>query len=376
MSHSWFDHIASSVTVRDVMQKPLLFTVGSEVDRIAHTEAREIIQDPFLREVDAALVLYNDQLTRWLLKKDFGRIKLERQEGQLICTTSFGRPISEIAQPFGADRFIAANTTVLNALYAFSESDGLNPLFVLDDAKVAGSLTYERLKQSFPFRTCLLALVLGLEEQALRMMMLDPVESMELLPERRKEKLLSIVEGDHECAIYLAEIRPDTDVEELERLHFSSREVGWYYCLSPATIEVFDGPYGSEEEARVQAQIASNDVGYMSWVERLKSARALTWSQFADKKEYIVRRAKQGDLGSRWGSKRSIKMMKSAQSLRNYCAHPGSEREPEVLHAPGRLTDFVRDATELTRCISSLIDELEGVVRKPELSVVAPRPLS
>jgi len=374
MSYRWFDHIASSVAVRDVMQRPLRFTVGSEVDRAAHIEAREIIRDPLLRDVDAALVLYNDQLTGWLLKEDFGRMKLELRDGQPNCSTSFGRPINEIAQPFGAGRFISASTTVLHALYAFSEIDILTPFFVLDGTKVIGSLTYDRLKQSFAFRTCLLALVLGLEEQASRMMMLNPVESLELLPEGRRAKLWASVERDHECAVYLAEIEPDTIVEELQG--FSNREVGWYYCLSPATIEVFNGPYGSEEEALVQAEMASNDVNHMTEVERLKSARALTWCQFADKKEIIARRAKQGDLGAQWGSARTVKVMKTAERVRNYCAHPGSEQEPAVLHVPRRLADFLREATELTRAISSQIDEIEGVVRKPELSVVAPRPLS
>jgi hypothetical protein len=85
---------------------------------------------------------------------------------------------------------LTANTAVLKVIDLFA-SESSHFFFVLDNNQITGTLHYNDLFK-LPFRLCLFALTLELEQVALELALLAPRESWEVLSEPRRKKAIEV----------------------------------------------------------------------------------------------------------------------------------------------------------------------------------------
>lgn len=103
--------------------------------------------------------------------------------------------VGACADPIQPGSVLSADTTGLEAAQLFGTPTS-HFYFVLDHTRITGTLHYEDLFR-LPFSLCMFALVLQLEDSALRLVEVSPTESWGALPAGRRQKAETVYEARH-----------------------------------------------------------------------------------------------------------------------------------------------------------------------------------
>jgi len=168
-----FDQMASLVTVRS-----LLTPLGLEVraEWAANDACSELMvaggEEGYDPNERISLVLDGEEPIGWV--------------GLDMVMVDGDGTVRSCAEPIQPGSMLSADTSGLEAAELFGASTR-HFYFVLDQTRITGTLHYQDLFR-LPFRLCMFALVLHLEDSALRLVKVSPKESWEALPEGRREK--------------------------------------------------------------------------------------------------------------------------------------------------------------------------------------------
>jgi len=191
MGHSLFDHMARLVLVRD-LQTPL----GPALDAgQASTDAWELLMeaegyDP----MDRVSLVFRDG-------DPVGCITLD--------TIDTGKKISACMEAVEPGSVLSSETSALEAVELLATTQW--PFFfVLEHNRITGTFCHSDLSR-LPFRLCLFALTLHLEESALNLLLRSPSQSWKALPRSRQEQAEAVYERRHGHA-------PDRERKPLDEL--------------------------------------------------------------------------------------------------------------------------------------------------------------
>jgi len=121
------------------------------------------------------------------------RVYLVYDDKELVGWVSYdcfeaGKMLSDIAiEQISPSSVLSADTTALEAVQIFATSK-MHFFFVLDHSQITGTFMYNDLYFGLPFKLCLFALTLSLEDNALRLLLKNPKESWEALSPNRRKK--------------------------------------------------------------------------------------------------------------------------------------------------------------------------------------------
>lgn len=174
----WFDHIANLIAVRDVMRRDMI-TVDAN-DPIPNSEEHPIFKTR--RQEEVVLVVDQGRPVGWLRPWAWG----DAFEPSSTPPKRFG----QILSPLDGDCFIAAGTSLLEAVEVFQQRNEECTLFVIGKGSIEGMVMFWDITDSPAFHACILTLTLGLEESALQLARTDVEFSMGALTECRKEKII------------------------------------------------------------------------------------------------------------------------------------------------------------------------------------------
>ena len=171
MTESVFHHMSRLVLARD-LQSPL--GPPLQHDQPAEEAFELLCESSFLDGYDA-----------------MDRFSLVIRDGEPVGWTSLdtldnGATVADSMAAINPGSVLSSDTTALQVADLF-ETTRIHSFFVLEHNEITGILAYEDLF-GLPFRLCLLALTLGLEQSALNLLSHSPTESWQALPQRRQEK--------------------------------------------------------------------------------------------------------------------------------------------------------------------------------------------
>ena len=193
MNYRWYDHLASSVRVRDIMVTRLVADANLPV-----RAAVEFLQDLYLRLGP----LGDDQETVAIVADSSGSTIGWVSVAIAALNESRDATLQDVAQSIALSNVIEASATLDVAVRAFAHSENIKPikidfggghflhkvpLFVLDGTRFTGILSYSKLTVNAAFRGYLFMLTLALEQWVLELCALDPKTSfLSLSANRRK----------------------------------------------------------------------------------------------------------------------------------------------------------------------------------------------
>ena len=173
MQDSVFDNLALLVVVRN-LQRPL----GPQLDiHLSVAEASELVYD------SAASEGYDPMERAYLVVEDKAPVGWISHD----CLDA-GKMVSEIAiEQIRPSSVLSADTTALEMVQIFATTK-MPFFFVLDHSQITGTLDIADFIFGLPFKLCLFALTLSLEDNALRLLLKSGRESWEALPPNRRNK--------------------------------------------------------------------------------------------------------------------------------------------------------------------------------------------
>lgn len=170
MTPSVFDHMARLVSARDLQSK-----LGPQLD------GAQSASDAWASLCEVAADEGYDPMDRISLVMD------QRRAVGWVGLDMLDRPtVIACAEPLQASSLLSADTTALELADVFCATTH-HFFFVLDHHSITGTLHYEDLFR-LPFRLCIFALTLQLEDSALKLASTQPRESWEVLSESRRQK--------------------------------------------------------------------------------------------------------------------------------------------------------------------------------------------
>lgn len=169
MQPSHFDQLARLLTVADICSPVLGTFDGTASLADAYEQWTELSMEMGLNDAnEIALVEVDGRVQGWIGMHSF--------DAEAIAS---GRSLSEVTEPITPSSILAADTPILEALQVFESSEPWF-YFVIRSNRLVGWLTYLDFFK-LPFRLCLFALLITLEEMALQIAQRAPAHAMALL---------------------------------------------------------------------------------------------------------------------------------------------------------------------------------------------------
>jgi hypothetical protein len=195
---SIYSRLASLVTVRDLLE-PLGPPVGTDEDltkthsktskrHLSRLHAHRITGRDYLCEKEIRLVMDNGQIMGWFDEGSANRNAIEQKFKEFRGVhNNTKKTTHDYTVTINPNSLIAANMTYFDAVAAFRADSAPDFFFVLENAKLIGTLRYGDLFK-LPARACLFSLTLEVEQLALDLCLLQPKKSWDSLTPARQNK--------------------------------------------------------------------------------------------------------------------------------------------------------------------------------------------
>lgn len=285
MTSFLFTRLSSLVTVGD-LASPLQVSLAPNATL---ADARKRIEDVGSRSAQYSLVRDGSTIVGYADELDISQsLATDAENGDGPAT------VRDVMFELTPDRLLSGDTPARRALGLFKDADPFAPFFVLEGNDIVGILDYDCFFKP-PFKVCLFALALQLEQRSLWLCVQDAEASWMALSAGRREKAISMkLKRDQERA----PTGLPTDVEQRMR----------------------SGP-----------------------------DELLGYTMFIDKKTIICKR----NLLPKIGKREVERAFDAVQDLRNQCAHPDTFEEPFIEAA-----ELIEQIEACDRVLNAIEEEL------------------